>query len=78
MGWELVNGDFVFVQEGQQSRDKFMSSGQNVAVKGKVLGNYLFKRCEANRVESDSWTARATRRLFRPCWGHSPLPPGSE
>jgi hypothetical protein len=51
-GWELVNGDFVFVQTGQQSRDKFMSSGQNVAVSGSVLGYYLFRRCEANRTSS--------------------------
>jgi hypothetical protein len=48
-GWELVNGSFVFVEEGQQSRDKFMSSGQNVATKGRTFGYYLFKRCEANR-----------------------------
>ena len=46
-GWELVNGSFVFVEEGQQSRDKFMSSGQNVAVKGTTFGYYLFKRNEA-------------------------------
>jgi hypothetical protein len=50
-GWELVNGDFVFLQRGQQSRDKFMSSGQNVAISGTVLGYYLFKRCEANRSQ---------------------------
>lgn len=43
-GWELVNGSFVFVEEGQQSRDKFMASGQNVAVKGTTFGYYLFKR----------------------------------
>jgi hypothetical protein len=43
-GWELVNGSFVFVEEGQQSRDKFLSSGQNVAVKGTTFGYYLFKR----------------------------------
>ncbi|WP_037814737.1 MULTISPECIES: hypothetical protein [Amycolatopsis] len=48
-GWDLVNGSFVFVEQGQESRDKFMSSGQNVAVKGEVVGYYLFKRCEANR-----------------------------
>jgi hypothetical protein len=48
-GWELVNGSFVFVHEGEQSRDKFMSSGQNVATKGRIEGFYLFKRCEANR-----------------------------
>jgi hypothetical protein len=48
-GWDLVNGGFVFVEEGQQSRDKLMSSGQNVAIKGRTVGYYLFKRCEANR-----------------------------
>lgn len=53
-GWELVNGDFVFVQTGQQSRDKFMSSGQNVSVAGTVVGYYLFKRCEANRKSPEA------------------------
>jgi hypothetical protein len=48
-GWDLVNGSFVFVEEGQQSRDKFLASGQNVATKGSVVGYYLFWRCEANR-----------------------------
>jgi hypothetical protein len=47
-GWELVTGSFVFVEEGSQSRDKFMSSGQNVAVKGRTMGYYLSERCEAN------------------------------
>lgn len=51
-GWELVNGSFVFVEEGSQSRDKFMSSGQNVAIKGTTVGYYLFRRCEANRRET--------------------------
>lgn len=45
-----MNGSFVFVEKGQQSRDKFMSSGQNVAIKGETVGYYLFKRCEANRI----------------------------
>jgi hypothetical protein len=48
-GWELVTADFPFVMTGQQSRDKFMSSGQNIAVGGTVMGYYLFKRCESNR-----------------------------
>lgn len=51
-GWELVNGSFVFIEEGQQSRDKFMSSGQNVATKGTTMGYYLFRRCEANREQA--------------------------
>jgi hypothetical protein len=55
-GWEIVNGSFVFVEEGQQSRDKFMSSGQNVATKGSVVGYYLFKRCEDNgRQVGNPW-----------------------
>jgi hypothetical protein len=32
-GWGLGNGSFVFVEQGPQSRDKFLSSGQNVAIK---------------------------------------------
>lgn len=63
-GWELVNGDFAFVMTGQQSRDKFLSSGQNVAIAGTVLGYYLFKRCEANR-QCDS-EEELRRRLWEP------------
>lgn len=63
-GWELVNGDFVFVMHGQQSRDKFMSSGQNVAVAGTVMGYYLFKRNEANRQAETEEQLR--RRLWEP------------
>src|SRR5947208_14871814 len=51
-GWELVNGSFVFLELGSESRDKFLASGQQVAVKGSIVGYYLFKRCEANRLES--------------------------
>ncbi|MFG2794293.1 hypothetical protein [Streptomyces sp. NPDC048419] len=60
-GWELVNGSFVFVEQGQQSRDKFMSSGQNVAIKGETVGYYLFKRCEENRRKANEpWAQNAT------------------
>ncbi len=51
-GWELISGSFVFMEEGQQSRDKFMSSGQNVAIKGTAKGYYVFKRCPENRSEA--------------------------
>jgi len=51
-GWELVNGSFVFLELGSESRDKFMASGQQVAVKGTVIGYYLFKRCEPNKRET--------------------------
>ena len=46
-GWELVNASFVFREQGQQSRDKFMSSGQNVAIKGTTVGYYVFRRAAA-------------------------------
>ena len=66
-GWELVNGDFVFVMRGQQSRDKFMSSGQNVAVSGTVMGYYLFKRCEANRLpEAEADLRRRLDEMVNP------------
>ena len=55
-GWELVNGSFVFVEQGAQSRDKFMSSGQNIAIKGSTVGYYLFRRFEPNRREpAEPW-----------------------
>jgi hypothetical protein len=50
-GWELLSGSFVFVEEGQQSRDK-VGGGQNIATKGMTVGFYLFRRCEANRGET--------------------------
>ena len=49
-GWELITGSFVFVVQGEESRDKFMASGQNVAIKGVTKGYYLFRRCEQNRI----------------------------
>jgi hypothetical protein len=61
-GWELVNGSFVFVQTGSESRDKFLASGQHIAVSGTVLGYYLFKRHEANKSETvDPWEADLIR-----------------
>lgn len=48
-GWRLVNGSFVFHETGAESRDKFMASGQHVAVQGTIVGYYLFARDEALR-----------------------------
>jgi hypothetical protein len=47
-GWELITGSVVFHETGSQSRDKFMASGQHIAVQGKVIGYYLFRRKEEN------------------------------
>ena len=43
-GWELVSGSFVFVEQGQQIRETLFSNGQRVAIKGRTIGYYLFKR----------------------------------
>jgi hypothetical protein len=48
-GWDVVNASFVFRELGSVSRDKFLSSGQQVAVKGDVVGYYVFRRAEGNR-----------------------------
>lgn len=43
-GWDLHCMSTTFVNEGEESRDKFMSSGQNVAVRGRIVGTYVFLR----------------------------------
>lgn len=43
-GWDLVNGSVVFVTTGQESRDKSPASGQQVAIGGKTMGYYLWRR----------------------------------
>jgi hypothetical protein len=42
-GWELFEAGFVFRETGGASRDKFLASGQQIAVIGDTLGIYLFK-----------------------------------
>lgn len=42
-GWELIHAGYVFQETGSESRDKFLASGQQVAVSGHVLGIYLFR-----------------------------------
>jgi hypothetical protein len=52
-GWGLLSSPFVFVEMGQQSRDKFLSSGQNVATRGSIVGYYVFRRREPNTEDSE-------------------------
>ena len=67
-GWDLVNGSFVFHELGSESRDKFMASGQHVAVKGTVIGYYLFRRSEENRrVARDPWDVPTIDRICPHC-----------
>lgn len=52
-GWRLEHANWVYVQTGQNSRDKFVATGQQVVVTGEVLGIYLFRRDEdrGQRIE---------------------------
>ena len=52
-GWRLEHANWVYVQTGQNSRDKFLSTGQQVVVTGEVIGIYLFRRDEerGQRIE---------------------------
>jgi hypothetical protein len=43
-GWKLHTAQYVYVQLGEESRNKWFSSGQRVAVRGKIVGRYLFHR----------------------------------
>lgn len=43
VGWRLENVSHVFMETGQSSRDKFLASGQQTVVQGKVVGIYLFR-----------------------------------
>jgi hypothetical protein len=42
-GWELFQAGYVFRETGGASRDKFLASGQQIAVMGDTLGIYLFR-----------------------------------
>jgi len=46
VGWHLAHVGFVYVMTGQVSRDKILSSGQEVGVMGKTMGIYLFRRVD--------------------------------
>jgi hypothetical protein len=43
-GWNFHTLSTTFVNEGEESRDRFLASGQHVAVRGRVVGTYVFTR----------------------------------
>lgn len=42
-GWRLEHAGYVFRITGSESRDKFLSSGQQEAVAGEIVGIYIFR-----------------------------------
>ena len=61
-GWRLEHADWVYVQTGQNSRDKFLASGQHVVVTGEVIGIYLFRRDD---TRADRTTGRRRVKCFK-------------
>jgi len=45
-GWLLIQAGYYFMPTGESSRDKFLASGQNVAINGKSMGVYLFRNSD--------------------------------
>lgn len=43
-GWDFSTLSTAFVSEGEESRDKFLASGQQVAIRGRLVGTYVFTR----------------------------------
>jgi hypothetical protein len=43
-GWNFHTLSTTFVNEGEESRDRFLASGQHVAVRGRIVGTYVFTR----------------------------------
>lgn len=54
-GWDLVHAGFVFKESGQVSRDKFLSSGQQVTTTGSTYGIYLFRATDAPPRSDEPW-----------------------
>jgi hypothetical protein len=46
IGWKLEHAGYVFMITGENSRDKFMATGERTAVSGQTIGIYLFRRTE--------------------------------
>lgn len=65
-GWRLEHANWVYIQTGQNSRDKFLASGQHVVVTGEVLGIYLFRRDDARAKRATPPTIPAGSRETTP------------
>jgi hypothetical protein len=48
-GWNFHTLSTTFVNEGEESRDRFLASGQHVAVRGRIVGTYVFTRRNSDR-----------------------------
>lgn len=58
VGWRLEHVGYVYMETGQISRDKILSSGQQVATLGKTVGYFLFRRAEPISTRSSVSTSQ--------------------
>jgi hypothetical protein len=49
-GWHLEHAGYFFMQTGEASADRFLGTGQNIAVSGVTMGAYLFRRDDTYRI----------------------------
>jgi hypothetical protein len=53
-GWRLEHAGYFFMPTGESTADRFLGTGQNVAVSGVTVGAYLFRRDPSRTPPSSS------------------------
>ena len=43
-GWKLHTAQYLYVEQGAETRDKWFSPGHHVDTRGSIVGMYLFQR----------------------------------
>jgi len=71
-GWRLEHASYVYRVTGSESRDKFLSSGQQEAIRGEIVGVYIFRSALGGEAvvapsESESAAARPAEPQARTC-----------
>ena len=56
-GWRLEHAGYFFMPTGESTADRFLGTGQNVAVSGVTLGAYLFRRDPARVPQAEAGSA---------------------
>jgi hypothetical protein len=65
-GWKLEHAAYVYQVTGSVSRDKFLSSGQQEAVHGEVIGIYIFRVLQESKPAEVSFPRLSESRAEPP------------
>ena len=68
-GWTLVEAGWLFRVTGAISRDKFLSTGQQVATEGRTVGVYLFAVTDAPALTDEPWLDASDDGVARSAFG---------